>query len=148
MLNRTETRIAALAVAALNKPVAMTYVTSVTFWKRGEETGGGGLDLDPGGDTVWFTHVGLAAVGSASVAAHFGRLHRLSQRDGVRLVLFVHVLAVVVLRLAVLHHQRENDVKACFTLTGSTVLLFLFIIEMCVDKNVVCLQQMNLCCLM
>lgn len=62
-------------------------------------------------DTVSFTHVWLAAVRSASVAAHFGRLHRLSQWDGVRLVLFVHVLAVIVLWLAVLDHERGTGVK-------------------------------------
>lgn len=48
------------------------------------------------------THVRLAAIRSASVTAHFGRLHRLSQGDGVGLVLFIDILAVVVLRLAVL----------------------------------------------
>lgn len=52
------------------------------------------------------THVGLAAVGPASVVAHFGRLHGLAQGDGVGLVLFIHILAVIVLRLAVLKSKR------------------------------------------
>lgn len=56
------------------------------------------------------THVRLAAIRSASITAHFGRLHRLSQGDGVGLVLFVHILAVVVLRLAVLK-EEENSIR-------------------------------------
>lgn len=58
--------------------------------------------------TAAVTHVGLAAIGSASVAAHFGRLHGLTQGDGVGLVLFVYVLAVVVLRLAVLNNKNKK----------------------------------------
>lgn len=56
------------------------------------------------------THVRLAAVGSASVAAHLGWLNRLSQRDGVGLILFIHLLTVVVLWLAVLKwHSRDKE---------------------------------------
>lgn len=54
------------------------------------------------------THVWLAAVCSASVAAHFGRLYRLSQGDGVRLVFFIHVLAVIVLWFAVLSKKHKR----------------------------------------
>lgn len=53
------------------------------------------------------THVGLAAARSASIAAHLGRLHRLPQRDGVRLVLLIHLLSVVVLRLVMLQMTWE-----------------------------------------
>lgn len=61
------------------------------------------------------THVRLAAIRSASVTAHFGRLHRLSQGDGVGLVLFIDILAVVVFRLAVLKEQENNIRTAGFS---------------------------------
>lgn len=48
------------------------------------------------------THIRLAAVCSASVTAHFGGLDRLSQGDGVGLVLFIHILAIIVFLLAML----------------------------------------------
>lgn len=61
------------------------------------------------------THIRLAAVCSASVSAHFGWLHRLSQRDGVRLVLFIHILTVIVLWLVMLlmtkRKQHESSQK-------------------------------------
>lgn len=72
--------------------------------RGGRGLGGVSLGEMPGA----VTHVGLAAVRSASVAAHFGRLHRLTQGDGVGLVLFVYVLAVVVLRLAVLNRKHSK----------------------------------------
>lgn len=56
------------------------------------------------------THIGLAAIGSASIAAHFGRLHGLTQGDGVGLVLFIYVLAIIVLRLAVLKKKKKNNI--------------------------------------
>lgn len=47
-----------------------------------------------------FTHIRLTAVCSAAVTAHLRRLHRLSQGDGVWLVLFIYVLTIIVLWLA------------------------------------------------
>lgn len=62
--------------------------------------------------TAAVTHVGLAAIGSASIVAHFGRLHGLTQGDGVGLVLFIYVLAIIVLRLAVLKNKKINIMTA------------------------------------
>lgn len=58
--------------------------------------------------TAAVTHVGLAAIGSASIVAHFGWLHGLTQGDGVGLVLFIYVLAIIVLRLAVLKNKNKK----------------------------------------
>lgn len=80
-----------------------------------------GRNKNPSDDTASFTHVWLAAVGSASVAAHFGRLHGLSQWDGVGLVLFVHILTVIVLWLAVLDNLNGIAINTWSTLTVSIV---------------------------
>lgn len=60
------------------------------------------------------THIGLAAIRSASITAHFGRLHGLSQGDGVGLVLLIDILAVIVLRLAVLNNEKKRHYQTCF----------------------------------
>lgn len=65
--------------------------------------------MEPLDDIGALTHVWLAAVRSASITAHFGWLHRLSQRDGVWLVFFVHLLAIIVLLLAVLDKTQEGN---------------------------------------
>lgn len=54
------------------------------------------------------THIRLAAIRSASITAHFGRLHGLTQGDGVGLVLFIYFLAIIVLRLAVLNDDKRE----------------------------------------
>lgn len=54
------------------------------------------------------THVRLAPVRSASIVVHFGRLHRLSQRDRVRLVLFIHFFTIIVLWLVMLEIKQMN----------------------------------------
>lgn len=54
------------------------------------------------------THIRLTPVRSASITAHFGRLQRLSQRDRVRLVLFIHIFTIIVLRLVMLEIIHIN----------------------------------------
>lgn len=61
------------------------------------------------------THIGLAAIGSASITAHFRRLHRLTKGDGVRLVLLIYILTIIVLRLAVLKNKRKQTKKCIMT---------------------------------
>lgn len=61
--------------------------------------------------TCFLTHIRLAAVGSASIAAHFGRLHGLSQRDGVRLVLFIHFFTIIVFWLVMLEIIQIIKIK-------------------------------------
>lgn len=54
------------------------------------------------------THVWLEAIGSASVADGPGRLDRLAQGDGVRLVLLIHLLTVVQLWLTLLYGDKYS----------------------------------------